>query len=357
MAKMNNEKPLLEVRGLKLHFPIEEGAIFRRTVGAIRAVDGVDFEVYPGETLGLVGESGCGKSTTARAVAQLHEPPAKMEGEVVFEGEDLTSLGKDQLLNARQNIQMVFQDPYASLNPRMVVRSIIGEPLQIYKKRGLLEITNQEIDERVEMLMERVGLSKYFKNRYPHEFSGGQRQRIGIARALALNPKLILLDEPVSALDVSIQSQILNLLRDLQKELGLSFLFIAHDLAVIEYISTRVAVMYLGKIVETAISADLYKKPMHPYTQALLSAAPIPNPKIERKRERIILTGDVPSPDKERKGCYFYERCPKRMDICQNHIPALTEVDGSHKVACFLYSDKEEIWDMRLDTGEEGEEN
>ena len=322
-----------------------EGVLFKKQVGAIRAVDGIDLKIKEGETLGLVGESGCGKSTTARAIAQLYPPTA---GEVNFNGKDLTKLNKHDLLEARKDMQMVFQDPYASLDPRMAVGNIIAEPMVIYTKRGLLDMTGDEITERVEMLMERVGLSRYFKNRYPHEFSGGQRQRIGIARALALNPKLILLDEPVSALDVSIQAQILNLLSDLQKEFGLSFLFIAHDLSVIEYISTKVAVMYLGKIVEIANSVDLYKDPTHPYTHALLSAAPIPDPKIERERKRIILTGDVPSPDVERIGCYFYDRCPKKIDVCKDHIPPMKEIGPDHTCACWLQYSKDEIWTMRL---------
>lgn len=332
----NENSPLLEVKNLKLHFPIEEGALFKKKVGAIRAVDGIDFNLCKGETLGLVGESGCGKSTTARAIAQLYRPT---DGEVLLEGKDLAKLNKLDLLAARKDVQMVFQDPYASLNPRMVVKDIIGEPMIIYNQRKLASYSRDEIDRRVEDLMERVGLSKYFKNRYPHEFSGGQRQRIGIARALALNPKIILADEPVSALDVSIQSQILNLLTDLQKEMGLTYLFIAHDLSVIEYISTRVAVMYLGRIVELGTAESLYKEPLHPYTQALLSAAPIPDPKIERDRKRIILTGDVPSPDQERTGCYFYDRCPKRMDVCRNNIPQMQDVKEGHGTACFLYHD------------------
>jgi oligopeptide transport system ATP-binding protein len=335
---MSDTQPILQVKNLKQHFPIEDGFLFKRQVGAIRAVDGISFDVMQGETLGIVGESGCGKSTTARAIAQLYTPTA---GEVLFEGKDLVKLSSKDLLKVRKDIQMIFQDPYASLDARMTVRTIIAEPLEIYNKQGLMHLSKEEIEKKVEDLMERVGLSKFYKNRYPHEFSGGQRQRIGIARALALNPKIILADEPVSALDVSIQSQILNLLSDLRKEFGLTYIFIAHDLAVIEYISTRVAVMYLGKIVEISESRELYKNPLHPYTQALLSAAPIPDPEIERKRKRIILTGDVPSPDQERFGCYFYDRCPKRMDHCKTHIPPMEEKGKNHQVACWLHIDKE----------------
>ena len=334
-----SDQSLLRVRGLKMHFPIEEGIVIRRRVGAIRAVDGIDFDLKKGETLGLVGESGCGKSTTARAVAQLHQPTA---GEVLLEGKDLVSAGKREMLRARMDIQMVFQDPYASLNPRMTAGQIIAEPLKIYIRRGLLTLTKEEVKSRVEELMEKVGLSRFFINRYPHEFSGGQRQRIGVARALALNPKIILADEPVSALDVSIQSQILNLLVDLQREFELTYVFIAHDLAVIKHISDRVAVMYLGKIVEISEAGDLYAEPMHPYTQALLSAVPIPDPEVEGKRRRIILTGDVPSPDKLRTGCYFYDRCPKRMDKCAVNVPSLREVRPGHYAACYLYFEPSE---------------
>ncbi len=330
---MPDHTTLLDVRGLKMHFPIKTG-LFSRVKNFIYAVDGVDFQVKKGETLGLVGESGCGKSTTARAVAQLYKPTA---GEVFLNNIDLTKAPKKDLLAARKNMQMVFQDPYASLNPRMTSGDIIAEPIRIFKKNGLIDMSKQDLDDRVEQLMEKVGLSRFFKNRYPHEFSGGQRRRIGIARALALNPELILCDEPVSALDVSIQSQILNLFKDLQDEFGLTYLFIAHDLSVIKYISTRVAVMYLGLIVEIADAKDLYKKPLHPYTEALLSAAPIPDPKIEAKRQRIILTGDVPSPDKQRPGCNFYDRCPKRMDICKSARPKLQETESGHQVSCFLY--------------------
>ncbi len=334
---MSSDQVLLDVRDLKMHFPIEEGLLFKRQVGSIRAVDGIDFDIKKGETMGLVGESGCGKSTTARAIAQLYEPTA---GEVFFEGRDLCKLSKKDLLKARMDIQMIFQDPYASLNPRMTAGSIIAEPMLVYAKRKLINMTKQEIHDRVEELMEKVGLSRFFINRYPHEFSGGQKQRIGVGRALALNPKLILADEPVSALDVSIQSQILNLLNDLQEEFNLTYLFIAHDLAVIEHISTRVAVMYLGIIAEIANSTDLYKNPLHPYTKALLSAVPIPDPEVEKKRKRIILEGDVPSPDRERSGRYFYERCPKAMpEKCRDNIPRLREIEGNHLAACFLYFD------------------
>ena len=334
------KKPLLEVRDLKQHFPITSGALLQKQVGAIRAVDGISFDVYPGETLGIVGESGCGKSTTVRSIAQLYKPTS---GSVVFDGIDLVKADQKTMLKARRDIQMIFQDPYASLDPRMTVRSIIAEPLVIYNNRKLLDkpLSALDIERKVENLMERVGLNKAFKNRYPHEFSGGQRQRIGIARALALNPKIILADEPVSALDVSIQSQILNLLGDLQKEFGLTYIFIAHDLAVIQHISTRVAVMYLGKIVEISDAVRLYDNPLHPYTTALLSAAPIPDPKVERERKRIILSGDVPSPDKERNGCYFYDRCPKKMPWCSCHIPPMFDIEDKHQVACWLY-DKED---------------
>ncbi len=325
---------LLSVKGLKMHFPIEEGLIIRRVVGHIRAVDGIDLEIKEGETLGLVGESGCGKSTTARVIARLYNPTA---GQIMFQGRDLCCLSRSELLEARMHLQMIFQDPYASLNPRMTIGDTIAEPLTIYNRRGLLRMSRSEVRKRVEDLLEKVGLSRWFVNRFPHEFSGGQKQRIGIARALALNPKLVLADEPVSALDVSIQAQILNLLRDLQGEFGLTYLFIAHDLAVIRHISNRVAVMYLGVIVEVADSAVLYQEPLHPYTRALLSAVPIPDPAVERKRQRIILEGDVPSPDRERHGCYFYERCAQRMDVCKVNVPKLTEVQPDHRVACFLY--------------------
>ena len=331
--KYNESEALLTVKDLKMHFPFAEGGLFSRKKGAIRAVDGISFSVKKGETLGLVGESGCGKSTAARAIAQLYTPTS---GSIRFKGMELAGCSHHTLMQARKDMQMVFQDPYASLNPRMTAGNIIAEPMRILTKRGILSYTKQEIDDRVEVLMEKVGLSRFFRNRYPHEFSGGQRQRIGIARSLALNPSLILADEPVSALDVSIQAQILNLFKDLQDEFGLTYVFIAHDLAVIQYISTRVAVMYLGVIVEIANAEELYSKPLHPYTEALLSAAPIPDPEIERKRKRIILSGDVPSPAEKRTGCYFYDRCPKRKDHCKNNIPQLKDRGNGHHVACFL---------------------
>ena len=331
--KYNESEALLTVKDLKMHFPFAEGGFFSGKKGAIRAVDGISFSVKKGETLGLVGESGCGKSTAARAIAQLYTPTS---GSIRFKGMELAGCSHHTLMQARKDMQMVFQDPYASLNPRMTAGNIIAEPMRILTQRGILSYTQKEIDDRVEVLMEKVGLSRFFRNRYPHEFSGGQRQRIGIARALALQPELILADEPVSALDVSIQAQILNLFKDLQEEFGLTYVFIAHDLAVIQYISTRVAVMYLGVIVEIANAEELYSKPLHPYTEALLSAAPIPDPEIERKRKRIILSGDVPSPAEKRTGCYFYDRCPKRMEHCKNTIPQLKDKGNGHQVACFL---------------------
>jgi oligopeptide transport system ATP-binding protein len=327
---------LLEVKDLCMYFSAGYKGFLKKEKQFIYAVDGVSFSINKGETLGLVGESGCGKSTVVRALARLYTPTS---GEVLLNGKDLSVIGRRELLEARRNMQIVFQNPYASLNPRMTTADIIAEPMRIYRKLGLLETTEAEIEARVEKLMDLVGLLKFYKNRYPHEFSGGQRQRIGIARSLALNPQLVLADEPVSALDVSIQAQILNLFKDIQQEIGLSYLFIAHDLAVIEYISDRVAVMYLGKIVETSGARDLYKNPLHPYTQALLSSAPIPDPGIEAERKRIILTGDVPSPNVRRPGCYFYDRCPRRIDECKTSLPklkAVSEDNPEHQVACFL---------------------
>jgi oligopeptide transport system ATP-binding protein len=331
---MPENDSLLEVQGLKVHFPIEKGIVVRRRVGWVRAVDGVDFSLRKGEALGLVGESGCGKSTTAMAVAQLQKAS---EGRILFEGRDLSKLGPKELRKERMNFQVVFQDPYSSLNPRMRALDIIAEPLAIYARSGILDLGKAEIEAKTLALMERCGLSPAFAKRYPHEFSGGQRQRIGIARALALGPKLVIADEPVSALDVSIQSQILNLLKDLQKDFDLTFLFIAHDLGVIEYFCSRIAVMYLGRIVETASSEALYRKPLHPYTRALLSAVPLPDPVKERNRRRIILKGDVPSPSVERQGCPFVERCPEAMPRCALTAPRLAPVEEGHEVSCFLY--------------------
>jgi len=288
-------------------------------------VDDVSFDIYPGETLGLVGESGCGKSTTGRAILRLIEPTA---GEVFFDGKNVTGLDKRALRHLRKEMQIIFQDPYASLNPRMTVGSIVGEALVIHK----LAATKREREERVVKILETVGLSPDHLRRYPHEFSGGQRQRIGIARSLAVNPKFIVADEPVSALDVSIQAQIINLLEDLQKQFGLTYLFIAHDLSVVEHISTRVAVMYLGKIVELAPAKELYTNPKHPYTEALLSAVPIPDPTVKRKR--ILLEGDVPSPIKPPSGCRFHTRCPIRVPACSEHEQVLKEISPGHWVAC-----------------------
>lgn len=321
---------ILSVRGLKMHFPITKGIIIQRQVGSIKAVDGLDFDLYRGETLGLVGESGCGKSTTGRAILQLYKPT---DGSVLFEGKELTSIPSGDLRRMRRRMQMIFQDPYASLNPRMTVGSIVGEPLEVHN----IGSTRKERQERVQELLKIVGLNPYFINRYPHEFSGGQRQRIGVARALAVNPSFIVCDEPISALDVSIQAQVINLLEDLQQDLGLTYLFIAHDLSVVRHISDRIAVMYLGKIVELADRDELYANPMHPYTQALLSAVPIPDPEIEKKRQRIILEGDVPSPANPPKGCNFNTRCPRVMDICRQKDPDFQDAGNGHYVACFLY--------------------
>jgi oligopeptide transport system ATP-binding protein len=320
---------LLEVKDLVMHFPLTQGIIFQRKVGAVQAVDGVSFTMKKGETLGLVGESGCGKSTTGRALLQLYKPTS---GEVIFQGTDLTKLDGGEMRKMRRYLQMIFQDPYASLNPRMTVGNIIAEPMQIHNL-----VSKGERNERVQELLETVGLNPYFANRYPHEFSGGQRQRIGVARALAANPEFIVADEPVSALDVSIQAQIVNLMEDLQEQFDLTYLFIAHDLSVVRHISDRVAVMYLGKMVELADRDELYENPLHPYTKALLSAVPIPDPVVEKKRERIILTGDVPSPINPPSGCHFHTRCPYVMDICKEDEPAFIDQGAGHFVACHLY--------------------
>jgi len=321
---------LLETRNLKMHFPIKAGML-QRTVGHVKAVDGVDLSVRRGETLGLVGESGCGKSTLARLILRLLEPT---EGEVIFDGEDILGYDRKRMLGVRRNIQIVFQDPYASLNPRMTVGNIVAEPL---KTHDVGDGSGGGRKKRVQELLEVVGLNPEHYNRYPHEFSGGQRQRIGVARAIALNPRLIICDEPVSALDVSIQAQVINLLQDLQKEFDLTYVFIAHDLSVVKHISDRVAVMYLGKIVEIGDRAALYSEPRHPYTASLLSAIPVPDPQKERERQRVVLSGDVPSPANPPEGCSFHTRCPRAQDYCTDHEPGLEgQEKEDHKAACFF---------------------
>jgi len=316
---------LVEVRDLKKHFPIRKG-ILSRIAGQVQAVDGISFTIEKGEILGLVGESGCGKTTAGRLIVKLIEPTA---GEILFEGQDIANVTGGALRALRRDMQIIFQDPYASLNPRMAIGEIIGEPLLIH---GLAQ--GKEIEERVSALLRTVGMEPFYHSRYPHEFSGGQRQRIGIARALALNPKLIVCDEPVSALDVSIQAQVINLLEDLQAKFKLTYLFIAHDLSVVKHISNRVAVMYLGKIVETARTRELFDHPLHPYTEALLSAVPIPDPTVERKQ--IVLKGDVPSPINPPTGCHFRTRCPYAEGICRAEEPPLLELSSNHWVACHV---------------------
>ena len=317
---------LVDVRNLKVYFPVTAGLIFQRKIADVKAVDGISFQIRKGETLGLVGESGCGKSTTGRAILQLIRPT---EGEIQFGEVELTKIKGGELRRMRRRMQMIFQDPFASLNPRMSVGAIISEPLAIH---GLA--SGRARKERVAELMRVVGLNPYFASRFPHEFSGGQRQRIGVARALAVEPDFIVADEPVSALDVSIQAQIINLLEDLQEQFGLTYLFIAHDLSVVRHISDRVAVMYLGKLMELTDRDELYKNPLHPYTKALLSAVPIPDPEVEATRERIILTGDVPSPMFPPPGCVFNTRCPIAIDECRVQLPEWREVSPDHWVAC-----------------------
>ena len=316
---------LLEVKNLVKYFPVR-GGVFSRVRNYVKAVDGISFEVKPGETLGLVGESGCGKSTAGRSILRLIEPTS---GEINFEGENICDLSNEELRKRRRQMQIIFQDPYASLNPRMTIGSIVGEPLTIHNVAK-----GQERKDRVEQLLHRVGLRPEHIRRYPHEFSGGQRQRIGLARALALNPKLIIGDEPVSALDVSIQAQVINLLEDLQKDLGIAYVMIAHDLAVVQHVSDRIAVMYLGKIVELAEADELVSSPKHPYTEALLSAVPVPDPTV--KTERILLKGDVPSPVNPPSGCRFHTRCPYKEDICEQEDPPMLEMSPGHTVACHL---------------------
>ena len=325
---------LLEVKNMKMYFPVTSGIIFQKKVADVKAVDNVSFTIAKGETLGLVGESGCGKTTTGRAILQLYKPT---EGDVIFDGTRLNDLDNSSMRAMRRQMQIIFQDPYGSLNPRMTCGDIVGEPLIVHK----LTSGKGEYRDRVDELLQTVGLNPYMADRYPHEFSGGQRQRIGIARALAVNPSFIVCDEPVSALDVSIQAQVINLLEDLQEQFGLTYLFIAHDLSVVRHISDRVAVMYLGHIVEVADRNELYENPLHPYTRALLSAVPIPDPIIEAERERIILTGDVPSPMNPPAGCVFHTRCPVMIDECQEEMPELREVLPGHWVACI----RTEGWD------------
>jgi oligopeptide transport system ATP-binding protein len=326
MGGRSNGAPLLEVNDLVKHFPIQGGVLFNRAVGAVRAVDGVSFSIAPGQTLGLVGESGCGKSTLARTVLQLLRPTS---GSVRFEGQEIAGKGRSELRPLRRQMQMIFQDPYASLNPRKRIEQIVGDPMRLH---GIAE--GKEVRKRSEELLERVGLAPEHISRFPHEFSGGQRQRIGIARALALRPKLIIADEPVSALDVSIQAQIINLLEDLQEEFNLTYIFVAHDLGVVRHVADRVAVMYLGKIVELGPAAEVYSSPVHPYTEALLSAVPIPDPRANRERTERVLEGDVPSPADPPQACRFHTRCPYMTEICAEVEPEFINHRGRQWAAC-----------------------
>jgi oligopeptide transport system ATP-binding protein len=326
-------QPLISIRDLKVHFPLASGSLFRRSRQVVKAVDGVTLDIYPGETLGLVGESGCGKSTLGRTILRLAEPTS---GQILFRGVDLASLSNSSMREQRRHLQIIFQDPYASLNPRMTVSQIIGEPLETFRlARGQAKL------ERVQELMEMVGLSSRFLKRYPHEFSGGQRQRIGIARALAVDPAFIVADEPISALDVSIQAQIMNLLDRLRRQKNLTYLFISHDLRAIRHVSDRVAVMYLGKIVELAEGKTIYQNPLMPYTKALISAVPIPDPKIEARRRRVVLEGDVPSPINPPRGCRFHTRCPYAVDVCGEVEPQLVQIKPQHFAACIRISPEE----------------
>lgn len=325
---MTEENALIKVENLVKYFPITRGVVFQKQIGAVRAVDNISFEIRQGETLGLVGESGCGKSTTGRTILQLHAPTS---GNIYYDGIDLPNADASTMRDLRRDMQIIFQDPYASLNPRMTVGRIIEEPLEVH---GIGN--KKERRERVKELLALVNLNPYFINRYPHEFSGGQRQRIGVARALALQPKFIVCDEPISALDVSVQAQVVNLLEDLQDEFGLTYLFIAHDLSMVRHISNRIAVMYLGKLVELANSDDLYNDTLHPYTKALISAVPSPDPALERERERIILRGSVPSPSDPPPGCRFHTRCPIAESICKEEEPKWREKGEDHWVACHL---------------------
>jgi oligopeptide transport system ATP-binding protein len=325
------QEPLVQVRNLKKYFPIQRGMVIQRHVGDVKAVDDVSFDVLRGETLGLVGETGCGKTTVGRTILRLYEPTG---GNVIFDGVDLVSLNESELRRMRQRMQMIFQDPYASLNPRMTVGSIVSAPLDVHKT-----VHSKNKSKRVDDLLDMVGLNPEFVNRYPHEFSGGQRQRVGIARALAVSPDLIICDEPISSLDVSIQAQVVNLLEELQRELGLTYIFIAHDLSMVRHISNRIAVMYLGKIMELADRNDIYLDPIHPYTQALMSAVPLPDPDIQKKRKRILLEGDIPSPTNPPVGCNFNTRCPAAKERCFKEDPAFREIKPGHWAACHFAED------------------
>lgn len=329
---MKEHTRILEVKDLHVHFPVKRGILVKKTVAEVKAVDGVSFELFDGETLGLVGESGCGKTTTGRAILKLIEPTS---GQIIYQGEDISQYTPQQMLPLRHEMQMVFQDPYASLNPRMSVLDIVTDPLIEHKV-----IPRDQKHAKAVELLEMVGLDPRYLNRFPHEFSGGQRQRIGIARSLALSPKVLICDEPIAALDVSVQAQVINLFQDLQEKLGLSYLFIAHDLSVVRHISDRIVVMYLGKIVESATKRDLFKNPLHPYTKVLLSSVPTPDPAQERVRRRIELQGEIPSPLNKPKGCPFVTRCPRAMEKCREEEPATIDMGFHHTVSCHLYAER-----------------